>query len=280
MKRRLLPLLLLVGVASLPAHRALAQDKPVLNSAPPGPPPAAPRPEPAPAQTPAPAVEPTAPRPAPDSPAAQPTPQPTPDSPSGLNFPSRTGPGTGSKADQPQKKKFIYTNFGLGYTSSDLAQFNVSAAPALGFRLTDKFAIGPGISYAYSNFSLSQENFINIYGFPYPSPNGSLTPSGSNNLSTSSIGVKAFAQYIVYKEFFVHAEYEVTNAQLPYRDDNLYFYKQNKTVTTALGGIGYRSYVGENAAVDIVGLYNFNSSLYSLYPGFVLRFSFLFNIGK
>ena len=47
-----------------------------------------------------------------------------------------------------------------------------------------------------------------------------------------------------------------------------------------LAGIGYRSYLGENAAVDIVGLYNFDNTISSLYPPLVVRFSFLFNFGK
>ncbi|WP_210515306.1 hypothetical protein [Hymenobacter terricola] len=274
MKRHLLPLLLLAGVACLPAHRALAQDKPVLNSAPPGPTPAPPRPvEPAPAPTPAPSAPASAPAPEPtySTPAAQ----PTPDAPSGMNFPNRNLPQNGSKEDQPQKKKFIYTNIGLGYSSYDfLNRFNVSAAPALGFRITDKFAIGPGISYAYSSFSVAGNR-------PYPyTPDGNLTSTGANSLSTSSLGFKAFAQYIVYKEFFIHAEYEVTNAQIAFEGPNNYLFKQNRTVTSPLAGVGYRSYLSDNAAIDIVGLYNFDNSIYSLYPGFVLRFSLLFNIGK
>lgn len=266
MKRHLLPLFLLASVACLPVHRAQAQDKPVLNSAPPGPPPAPPRPvEPAPTQ-PAPTPEPV---PAPESTAA-PAPQPTFNSPSGLNFPNRNLPQNGEQKEEPLKKKFIYTNFGLGFSSSGgLSQFNISAAPALGFRLTEKLAIGPGISYAYSSFSVPANSGI------------SLTASGQTSISTSSLGFKGFAQYIVYKEFFLHAEYEVTNAQLIYQDANTgYFGRQNRTVTTPLAGVGYRSRISQNAAVDIVGLYNFDSSIYSLYPGLVLRFSFLFDIGR
>jgi hypothetical protein len=191
---------------------------------------------------------------------------PTPDAPSGLNFPNRNLPKL-SDDDQPYKKKFIYTNFGLGFSSFDgVSQFNISAAPALGFRLTKRFAVGPGISYAYSNFS-------------FPS-SVQLTANGDNSIATNSVGIKAFAQYIVYKEFFLHAEYEVTNAQLLAEDRGGFLSKVNRTVTTPLAGVGYRSYISENAALDIVGLYNFNNTIYSLYPGFVLRFSFLFNIGK
>ncbi|GAB3324482.1 hypothetical protein ACFQT0_16280 [Hymenobacter humi] len=265
MKRYLFPLMLLTGVACLPAQRAHAQEKPVLNSAPP-----APQPRPVePAQTPPPTPT-TAPEQAPapaQQPTAEPLPQPTRDSPSGLDFPNRKATKAGGAEDKPPTKKFLYSNFGLGFSSyNGLSQFNASIAPAVGFRITDKFAVGPGLSYAYSSYSV---------------PTGyTLTANGDRSISTSSVGLKAFAQYIVYKEFFVHAEYEVTNAQIIGDDGFGYFAKVNRTVTTPLAGIGYRQYVGEKAALDLVGLYNFDNTIYSLYPGLVIRFSFLYNIGK
>ncbi|MBD2721196.1 MULTISPECIES: hypothetical protein [Hymenobacter] len=262
MKRHLLPLLLLAGVAGLlPAHRAQAQDKPVLNSAPPGPPATQPRPaEPAPAPT-------AQPAPAPEPASTYPAPQPSPDAPSGLDFPNRKATKAGGAEDEPPTRKFIYTNFGLGFSSyNQLSQFNISAAPALGFRLNNRLAVGPGISYAYSSYSV---------------PDGyAITAAGASSISTSSVGVKAFAQFIVYREFFLHAEYEVTNAQLLGEDGQGFLSKINKTVSTPLAGVGYRSQIGDKAAFDIVGLYNFDNSIYSLYPGLVVRFSLLFNIGK
>ena len=263
MKRLLFPLLFVGGVAYLPAHRAAAQDKPVLNTTPPGPPPATPRTA-QPVRT-APVPEPV---PTPE-PNAAPAPQPTPNSPSGLNFPNRDGRHGSSEDEAAHSKKFIYANIGLGLSSDAYtSRFNVSGAPALGFRITDKFAAGPGISYAYSSFSL-QNNV-----------KGALNANGDRSISSSSLGIKAFAQYIVYKEFFVHAEYEVTSAELVDVDQTRGYFKYKRTVTTPLAGIGYRSYLGQRAAADIVALYNFDNSIFSLYPGLVVRFSFLFDIGK
>ena len=280
MKRHLITLLL-VGVAWLPARWAQAQEKPVLNSAPPAP--KVPQPQPAPATP--------APQPAPDSPASAPSPPPasqpvpptpevapSPDSPSGLNFPNRENTKAGGAE---MTRKFLYTNLGLGFNSvSGISNFNASLSPALGFRLNDKFAVGPGFSYSYNSYSLSPDEFFNTYGRPYPTPSGNLTASGANSLSSSSLGFKFFAQYIVYREFFLHAEYEVTNAQLAGYDNMNYLVKINKTVTSPLAGVGYRSTLGDKAALDIVGLYNFGSSVFSLYPGLNLRFSLLYNIGR
>jgi hypothetical protein len=209
-------------------------------------------------------------------------PQPTRDSPSGLEFPNRSATKAGGAEDEPPTKKFLYTNLGLGFNSTGgISNFNFSLAPAIGFRLTKNLAVGPGITYAYNNYSLSPSDFARTYGFPYPTPTGTLTATGANRLSSSSVGLKFFAQYIVYREFFVHGEYEVTSAQLAGYDDQNYLVRIKRSVTTPLAGVGYRSSLGEKAAVDIVGLYNFGNALFSLYPGrFIMRFSLLYNIGK
>lgn len=270
MKRHLLPLLLVAAATGLPAFRAQAQDnKPVLNSAPPGPPPAPVRPT---TPVPAPAPEPAEPAPAPTYDPNAPVPPSSPSAPSGLDFPNRKTTKAGGAEDEPPTKKFLYTNFGLGFASvNGLNQFNASISPAVGFRISNKFAVGPGISYAYSSYSLDDQA---------RSAGLALNAKGDRSISSSSVGLKAFAQYIVYKEFFIHAEYEVTNAQLIDFDNNTGYYKYNRTVATPLAGVGYRSYLGQNAAVDIVGLYNFDNSFGSLYPGLVVRFSLLFNFGK
>lgn len=265
MKRYLLPLLLATA-AGLTTRTAQAQDKPALNTTPPGPPPAPPRPvTPAPEPVSAPVSE-------PDPALGVPGVQPTSTAPSGLDFPNRAATKAGGAEDEPPTKKFLYTNLGLGFSSTNaLNQFNASISPAIGFRISSKFAVGPGISYAYSSYSLTGQA---------QNAGLALNRNGDKSISSSSVGLKGFAQYIVYKEFFIHAEYEVTNAQLIDFDTTNGYYKYTRTVTTPLAGVGYRSSLGQNAAVDVVGLYNFDSSYNSLYPPLVIRFSFLFNFGK
>lgn len=270
MKRHLLPLLLLAGIATLPAHRAQAQEKPVLNSAPPGPPPAQPRPvEPAPAPAPAPSptttptTEPTTPTPAPEFPAAQ----PSPNSPSGLELPGREAE---RKAAQDKAEKntrlFVYSGFGLGYSSyAGYSQFNGSISPALGIRLTERLSVGPGISYTYNN-----------YGF------GNSSGRKVASISTTSIGVKVFGQLRVIDQFLVHAEFENIRAQLLEIDSQGYYTGGTitRTVQAPLAGIGYRQQFSNRAAADILLLYNFQDDYNSIYSNPVIRFNFLFNIGK
>ncbi|AMR25857.1 hypothetical protein A0257_01275 [Hymenobacter psoromatis] len=162
-------------------------------------------------------------------------------------------------------KLFVYSGLGLGYSSySGYSQFNFSISPAIGYRVNDRLSIGPGISYAYSNYGIS---------------NGYNT-NGSTNFSTSSFGVKGFAQLMVVANFFIHAEYEVTKAQLLAQDNYGNFSTINRSVQTPLAGIGYRSQISNRAAADIVLLYNFQDNYNSIYPNPVIRFNFLFNIGR
>ena len=241
---------LLAALALLAAGAAQAQDKPVLNTAPPG------------------TTVPTAPVPAPTPAPAQPVPQTTPDRPSGMDLPSRRDvrEAGGGRNGALAQKLFIYSNFGLGYYSNSyIGQFNFSLAPALGYRITEKFAAGPGISYAYKNYSAGK---------------GYVFANGQTSIASSNIGVKVFAQYIVYNEFFIHGEYEVTRAEILDLDVNNQLVRLTKTVSTPLLGLGYRNQFSDRVAGDILLLYNFDNNIFSIYPNPVYRFSLLFNLGR
>jgi hypothetical protein len=270
MKRLLFPSLL-GAVALLAPGRSLAQDKPVLNTAPvvvpapapvvtPPPVPVAPAPT-APVETPA-----TTPAPAPTTPATTDLPTPDTYSPSGLELPEREQKRKALQQHAEQyTKMFVYSGIGLGYSSYyGLSNFNFSISPAIGYRVSDRFSIGPGISYAY-----------NYYG----ASNGNGT---STSFNTSSFGVKGFAQFMVINQFFLHAEYEVTHAELLAVDNNGYLTggKVTRSIQTPLLGVGYRSQISNRAAADIVLLYNFQDDYNSIYPNPVIRFNFLFNIGR
>jgi len=259
----------LAGAGLLAAPTAFAQRtdsttvKPQLNTTPPG---TTPRPTPAPT---APTPRQQVPVPTPP-PVDEPVPaRPSTTSPSGLELPQRPGVAA---PPPPLRKYFLYTNFGLGYTSfyGD-GQFNASIAPALGIRLTEKLAVGPGISYSYTNISYSDYN-QQVYGYP---------PS----IVANNLGLKFFAQYIVYKQFFVHTEYEVTRTNIRYTYQGQP-YEFNRTLKTPLAGVGYRNSFSDRVAADIVVLYNFNDGLNSdgsstsPYGQPEIRLNLLINLGK
>ena len=86
---------------------------------------------------------------------------------------------------------------------------------------------------------------------------------------------------MVIDNFFVHAEFESTRAQFVLVDQfNLPVGTTTRTVQTPLLGVGYRSQISNRAAADIVLLYNFQDNYNSIYPNPVIRFNFLFNIGR
>ena len=262
MKRLLFPSLL-GAVALLAPGRILAQDKPVLNTAPivvPAPVPVTPTPVPVAPTTP------VTPIPAPTTPSNSNLPAPDVYSPSGFELPEREQKRKALEQHAEQyTKMFVYSGIGLGYSSYyGLSNFNFSISPALGYRVSDRFSIGPGISYSY-----------NYYG----ASNGNGT---STSFNTSSFGVKGFAQLMVIDQFFVHAEYEVTRAEFLAVDNFGYLTggKVSRSVQTPLLGAGYRSQISNRAAADIVLLYNFQDNYNSIYPNPVIRFNFLFNIGR
>jgi long-subunit fatty acid transport protein len=268
MKRLLFPSLL-GAVALLAPGRSLAQDKPVLNTAP------IVVPAPAPVVTPAPTpVQPTTPTettpttPPPTTPPANNLPTPDVYSPSGFELPEREQKRKALQQHAEQYTKlFIYSGFGLNYGSnyySDGGAFNFSITPALGYRINDRIAVGPGISYTYTNQTFGK---------------------GNPTLNLNSLGYKVFGQVRVIDQFFVHGEYEITNVEYPAVVGNNYVVRNNQIVTekrrieSPLLGAGYRSQISNRVAADIVLLYNFNDGYGSIYQNPVLRFNFLFNIG-
>jgi len=273
MKRLLVPFLL-GAVALLAPGRSLAQQKPVLNTAPPG---TTPRPAPTRPAVDTTNVAPTIPvytpgqaAPAPATTTPAPLPSPSQDSPSGLELPGRELERKAAQEHAEQNTKlFIYSGFGLGYSSNYYSPggiFNFSLSPAVGYRVNDRLAVGPGLSYAYVNYSF-----------------GKNAPS----LNLNNIGVKVFGQFRIIDQFFIHGEYEVTKAELPLVDQNNNYIVVNNRIATGsrnvqspLAGVGYRSQISNRAAADIVLLYNFQGGYNSIYSNPVIRFNFLFNIGR
>ncbi|WP_400190994.1 hypothetical protein [Hymenobacter sp. B81] len=299
MKRFLLaalagPALLLAVPAALAQRTDSTYVKPQLNTAPPGPPARPPQPT-----RPAPTTAPVT--PAPTTPAAPPSggidddgrpAQALPGQPSRPATPPapRTGtgidddgrpaerlPSTGQvpgaqSAERPPSKYFIYGNLSLGLSSNSVGgvQYNLGGAPALGYRLNKRVAVGPGLVYSYT-------------GYTVPASNSGT--GARQNISANNIGLKVFGQVIVIDQFFLHAEYEVTRAQIIREvltgPNTIAVLRSNATVRTPLLGAGYRQSLGDRAAADIALLYNFNDGLEAnIYGQPVIRFSFLFDIGK
>ena len=128
---------------------------------------------------------------------------------------------------------------------------NISLLPILGYKVTPKFSVGPGVVY----------HFIRSGGQTF-----------------QNFGGKLFAQHEVLGgivndgSLLVHAEYEVLSHENYWRTTNGTFELSRRIVYTPLAGVGYRQSAGR-ASFDLLLLYNFND-IDSPYSNPVIRAGF------
>ena len=98
--------------------------------------------------------------------------------------------------------------------------------------------------------------------------------------------MKAFAQYRIIDQFFLHGEYEVTQLNAKSTLNTGEVLKGHSVANTLLAGAGYRQEFSDRFAADIVVLYNFSDGIDSQgyrrspYGQPEIRFNFLYNLGK
>jgi hypothetical protein len=138
------------------------------------------------------------------------------------------------KEPVPIKDRF-FTGGGFGLSFGTYT--NVQLAPILGFKVTDWFAAGVGLTYIYIGDAFSSENFI---------------------------GKKVFLQGQIYKGVFAHAEYE-----------NFSSLSEKYSVNATLAGAGYRQMISNKVGLDLMLLLNLDQSTRSAYADpLIYRFGF------
>ena len=148
---------------------------------------------------------------------------------------------TSSDNKKLSNRFFTGGNIGLQFGSQTM----IEASPILGYKITDNFSAGTGITYQYYR--------LNLYG---------------TILKTSIYGGSVFARYYIFENLFVHGEYEVLNMETAFFDPGYFYHKEKRYwVGSVLGGCGYRQSIGGNSFFNIVVLYNFNDNPYSPYNG-------------
>jgi hypothetical protein len=181
-----------------------------------------------------------------------------------------TVPGATVQAEYKPSKYFLYSNFNLGLSSNEFngTEFTAGVSPAIGYRITNKLAAGPGVVYTYG--SATFDSRYSVIGFP-------------KSVKMNSVGLKGFAQFIVYKSIFLHAEYEVTKAQAytveQVSSQQYQVRKIEATSKALLGGAGYRQQLSDKFAIDASLLYNFNYTE-NYYGPYLLRFSIMYDLGR
>jgi hypothetical protein len=151
---------------------------------------------------------------------------------------------------KPAKEGFwkrTFTGGGFGLSFGNITNINLS--PQFGYRVTDNFWAGVGVTYIY-------------FSERYP---------GYPKFTTNIYGGRVFLRYIVWKGIFVHAENEMLNLQ---RYDDL---DKRIWVNSLMAGAGYQQSLGGNSSIYLMALFNFTESQYTPYINPIVRFGF--NIG-
>ena len=126
---------------------------------------------------------------------------------------------------------YVGGNFGVQLGTVTL----IDISPLIGYRLTEKFNVGAGVSYQYYRDSR--------WGVPY---------------ETNIYGGRAFASYYIFRDIFAHAEYELLSLEAYDSQLNEFF---RKNVHGLLVGGGYRQWVGQRLFMNIMVLWNLNETI-------------------
>ncbi|MCF8298996.1 MAG: hypothetical protein K9J13_15715 [Saprospiraceae bacterium] len=162
-----------------------------------------------------------------------------------------------SKASKDKPTIFrdsFFTGGGLGFQFGTVTMLDIS--PLLGYRITEKLSVGVGFKYQYYRYK------DDLFEF-----------------STSIYGGSIFSRYIIYDDFFAHAEFELLNYDAELLGfSNITTTEKRITVESYLLGAGYRQRIGRNSYVNFLLLWNFNENVYSLYANPIVRIGVEFGL--
>ena len=146
----------------------------------------------------------------------------------------------------------VYAGGGLALQFGTFTFIDVS--PILGYRVTDNFSAGFGISYKYFSDNRIAGYHSHLYG-------GNL-----------------FSRYAFAENFFGHLEYELLNVEyFALTSSGTIMDSERKNISYLWIGGGYRQPIGLNSYLNLMVLYNLNESVYSIYPNPIYRIGF--NVG-
>jgi hypothetical protein len=156
---------------------------------------------------------------------------------------------------------FYGGNFGLGYSAfNGSSYFFGDISPIVGYKITDRIIVGPGLVYQYINQTF---------------------PSGARRYSLNfhQYGAKVFNRILFHPKVFSNIEAEWLSFQ--YFDGKLDGFG-NPVLTripafSFLVGGGYRQMINETSSMDLLVLFNLNDNIYSPYNNPIIRVGLGFN---
>ena len=154
------------------------------------------------------------------------------------------------KSENPTVNNFfskdrLFTGGNMGAQFGNSTFLDIS--PLIGYRFTDDFAGGVGITYRYLSFN-----------------------NGFNKFQNNIVGGRIFTRYNILERLFLYGEYEVLNS-------DWYQNKKRINLENILAGAGYTQFIGERASISLMGLWNLYYSPFPVYNNPVIRMGL--NIG-
>jgi len=118
--------------------------------------------------------------------------------------------------------------FGLGFGST---QDFISVSPMIGYKITQKFLAGTGVTYRYTKYKF-------------------FTPA----IKLTDYGISPFLRYTIFSNVFLQTEFEYLNYEFPTVGTET----TRKAFTGFLAGGGFFQPIGNKAALYVLALYNFS----------------------
>ncbi len=171
-------------------------------------------------------------------------------------------------------QKLVYGG-GIGLGFGDIT--SVAVSPVVGYRFTENFLAGVGLGFQYLRVKdyFQVYNSINAEYEYYPLKSTFFYPS-------------VWARYLVYRNFFVHGEFEYDLQNFTaYRTDSdpnsssygsPVSYKLKYNSTALLLGAGIRQPISERSSLVVMALYDVIQDKYSPYLNRI-DFRIGFNVG-
>jgi len=130
----------------------------------------------------------------------------------------------------------------------------IDASPLVGAMITNKYSAGVGATYQYYNNKYYIDGASHVYG------------------------ARVFNRYNIFRQIFLHAEYEALNLEVPYSLTNNEISFTREWVPGLFGGAGYFVPFGDRGGMNFMALYNFSydNKRSNYNEPYVLRVGFVF----
>jgi long-subunit fatty acid transport protein len=152
--------------------------------------------------------------------------------------------------DDEKKKGFDWNRFFIGgnignFQFGIITSFEIS--PTLGYKITDKFSAGIGLTYSYYN-------------------------DRRYRMSTDIYGYRVFLSHVIYNTIFAYTEYEALSLESDFFDvAGLHQGQERFWLNSFFIGLGYKMEINDRAYGYIMLLYNLKETTDSPYSNPVIR---------